>query len=89
MTTNSSGGRGSGCLVQIALSVIIIGGLAAAWFWSQGADPRQAVQDGIVLGSKVTGSACVCALLAFLGFVGLAIVMAAEFEEQEAAGGPA
>ena len=72
---NNGGGNtsGIGCLANIALSIIIIGGLAAAWFWSQGADPHQAVQDGIVLGSKITGGGCVCFLLFFLGLGGLVV----------------
>lgn len=74
-TQSSSGGGGIriGCFAQLALSVIIIGGLAAAWFWSQGSDPRQAVQNGIVLGSKVTGASCACFALFVLGLCGLAI----------------
>lgn len=63
-----------GCAAQFALSVGIIGAVAAAWFWSQGSDPRAAVANGLVLGAQVTGGGCLCIAAFFVGLVVLAVV---------------
>lgn len=76
MSETASTRGGIGCITSLALSIIIIGGLATAWFWSQGSDPRQAAHDGIVLGAQVTTLPClICAALSVLFVVG-ALVLA-------------
>jgi hypothetical protein len=72
MSTKSSSSAGLGC-TSIPLSILLFGGAWGAWLWSQGADPRAAVGDGLVFGAQVTGGLCLLSAL----IVGAILLLAA------------
>ena len=75
MSTNnsSSGGLHIGCIPNIVLGILIVGGGAGVWMWANGADPRTAAHDGLILGAQVIGGGCAVMALIVAGVFGLAI----------------
>lgn len=62
-----------GCVSRIALGIGIIATVTAAWLWSQGADPRASVEQGLVIGAWVTGGGCVLGVVALLFVIAMHI----------------